>query len=218
MKKGYMAAFFVVILSFAVTFYFYPQLPEEMVTHWNSKGEPDGHMSKLWGSFLVPLMSLGFLILFVVLPKIDPLKANYKSFGKYYHSVVVLIMAFLFYIHTMVLMANSGYSLNMTYMVVGPLSILFILIGYAMTKTKRNWFMGIRTPWTLNSDKVWKKTHEIGGKLFGLYGAFLLIALLMGDFLIEYLVYVVVVPVVFIVISTFVYSYYLYKKEVNDND
>jgi len=215
MKKGYLAAAIIVFLSFAATAYFYPQLPDQMATHWNTQGEPDGHMSKLWGSFLVPGMSLGFLVLFIFLPKIDPLKSNYRFFGKYYHFVVVLIMTFLLYIHTMVLMANSGYSLNMTYMVVGPLSIFFILIGYAMTKTKRNWFMGIRTPWTLNSDYVWKKTHDLGGKLFGLYGAFLIIILFLGDFMVDYLVYVILVPVIFIVISTFVYSYYLYKKEVN---
>ena len=217
MKKSYLAAVFVVVLSFAVTAYFYPNLPENMATHWNTKGEVDSYMPRFWGSMLVPLMSLGMLGLFAVLPKIDPLKANYKFFGKYYQLVVMSVLVFLLYVHAITLMFNSGYEINMTYSVVAPLSIIFILVGYAMTKTKRNWFMGIRNPWTLNSDTVWRKTHDLGGKLFAVYGIILIFAVIFG-FIEDYLLYIIVIPVFVIVAITFIYSYFIYKKEVTNND
>ena len=81
----------IVILSFVVSIYFYPQLPEKMATHWNARGQVDGYMSKDWGLFLMPGVILLIALLFIAIPKIDPLKVNIEKFRKYYDGLIILI-------------------------------------------------------------------------------------------------------------------------------
>ena len=84
MRKALFAITGLVLLSFILSIYFYPQVPEQMATHWNSQGEVNGYMSKLWGLFFMPLMITGLVIMFLVIPRIDPRKENIAKFRKYY--------------------------------------------------------------------------------------------------------------------------------------
>lgn len=213
MDKSGVAMLLIVVVAFAISLYFYPQLPEEMATHWNARGEVDGHMSRFWGTFLLPFITLGLVGLFLVLPKVDPLKRNYPVFKKYYYGVVILVLVFMLYVHVVSLAANLGFSFNMSYVMLFPLALLFLFMGLILPKVRRNWFMGIRTPWTLSSEKVWVKTHEVGGKLFVAYGIFLLVMLLFYDLVADYFTWIVIGPVLLLVAFTFVYSYYEYWKE-----
>ena len=213
MCKAAGAMLLIVLIAFAVSVYFYDQLPEEVATHWNEKGEVDGYMDKFWGTFLIPLMILGFTGLFFVLPKIDPLKRNYPAFKKYYWMIILFLLIFLTYVHFISLAFNLGYELDMMAAVMIPIGILFLFIGYVLPKTKRNWFMGIRTPWTLSSDNVWKKTHEAGGKLFMIFGAFFIVVTLLSPY-IEFNMWFILGPIIVLVGGLFVYSYFLYAKEV----
>jgi uncharacterized membrane protein len=97
----------------------------------------------------------------------------------------------------------------MTVFLSPALAILFYYTGILIENAKRNWFIGIRTPWTMSSDKVWDKTHKIGGKLFKIAGVFTLLAIFFESFA----VFFIVVPVISISIYTIVYSYFEYKKE-----
>jgi len=212
-KKAIVAMLLIVVAAFAVSLYFYPQLPERMATHWNERGEVNGHMSKLWGSFLLPIMLLGLVGLFLVLPKIDPLKRNYPAFKRYYYGVVALVLVFMLYIHIVSLVANMGFAFNMSYIILFPLALLFFFLGLVLPKVKRNWFMGIRTPWTLSSESVWAKTHKLGGWLFVAYGFFLMVMLLFYDLVVGYFTWIIMVPILSLVGFTFVYSYYEYWKE-----
>jgi uncharacterized membrane protein len=184
-------------------------MPEKVASHWNAQGQVNGYLSKFWGVFLVPIISAGMFLLFIFIPRIDPLKSNIQGFRKYFDGFVVLIMCFLLYLYLMTIFWNSGYIFNMTVFLSPALAILFYYTGILIENAKRNWFIGIRTPWTMSSDKVWDKTHKIGGKLFKIAGVFTLLAIFFESFA----VFFIVVPVISISIYTIVYSYFEYKKE-----
>ncbi len=199
----------ILLLSFAIAGYFYPQMPERMASHWNASGDVDGYMSKFWGLFLMPFISLGLSALLIMIPKIDPLKANIEKFKRYYYGFVSLLLIFLLYIYLLTILWNLGLRFNMVQLLAPALGVLFYFCGVLIGKAKRNWFIGIRTPWTLSNEKVWDKTHLIGGRLFKAVG---LVALL-GVFFPSYAILFVLIPVILVSLFTIVYSYFEYQKE-----
>ncbi len=199
----------ILLLSFAIAGYFYPQMPERMASHWNASGDVDGYMSKFWGLFLMPFISLGLSALLIMIPKIDPLKANIEKFKRYYYGFVSLLLIFLLYIYLLTILWNLGLRFNMVQLLAPALGVLFYFCGVLIGKAKRNWFIGIRTPWTLSNEKVWDKTHLIGGRLFKAAG---LVALL-GVFFPSYAILFVLIPVILVSLFTIVYSYFAYQKE-----
>ncbi len=212
-KKITIAIIVVILLSFVIAIYSYQKIEgDKVASHWNVKGEVDGYMSKFWGVFLFPLMFIGLYILFLLIPKIDPLKNNIQKFRKYYDIFVLAIMLFLFYVFILTILANLGYSFNMTTMLMPTIGLLFFGIGMFMKKLKRNWFIGIRTPWTISNDEVWKKTHLLGAKLFKLLG----IIIFLGIFFRKYLLWFILVPVIISVVWLFAYSYLEYRKIVGN--
>lgn len=210
MRKSEIIIFGIIIITFAIGIYYYPQMPEKLASHWNSQGQVDGYTSKFWGLFLMPIISVGMLLLFILIPRIDPLKSNIQQFRKYFDGFVVLIMVFLFYLYLLTIFWNSGYTFNMITFLSPAFAILFYYSGILIENAKRNWFIGIRTPWTMSSDKVWDRTHKIGGKLFKIAGVVTLLAI----FFETYAIYIIVVPLIMVSIYTVVYSYFEYQKEM----
>ncbi|HEY9246476.1 MAG TPA: SdpI family protein [Candidatus Methanoperedens sp.] len=209
MRKSELITFGVIILSLAIGIYYYPHMPEKVASHWNAQGQVDGYISKFWGLFLMPVISMGMLLLFILIPRIDPLKTNIQQFRKYYDGFVVVILVFLFYLYLLTILWNTGYTFNMITFLSPAFAILFYYVGILVENAKRNWFIGIRTPWTLSSDKVWDKTHKIGGKLFKIAG----ILALLGIFFESYAILIIAVPVIIVSIYTVAYSYLEYQKE-----
>ncbi|MCK5332576.1 SdpI family protein [Candidatus Parcubacteria bacterium] len=214
MKNQKTILWLIVAILFLLGAILYPSMPEQMASHWNIDGEVDGYMSKLWGVFLTPFASLGLVIIFLLIPKIDPLKANIEKFRKYYDEFVLLILLFLSYVYLLTIFWNLGYRFNMTTMIFLMIAPLFYYSGILIENAKRNWFIGIRTPWTLSSEKVWNKTHQIGGKLFKLSGALVLLGILFE----RYALFFVIVPILLSSVYLFVYSYYEYQKENKDDN
>lgn len=210
MKKTTIISVSILVLSFILAIYFYPQMPEKMVSHWNTQGEVDGVLPKFWGLFLMPLISAGLLLLFWLIPKIDPLKANLKKFRKYFDGFVLLILGFLFYIYLLSIFWNIGLRFNMPQVLAPAFAALFYYLGILTEKAKRNWFVGIRNPWTLSNEKVWEKTHQISGKLFKITGGIALLTI----FIPNYALYFILIPIISVSIFTFVYSFLVYQKEV----
>jgi len=206
MRKSELIVLVIVLLSFAIAVHFYPQMPEKMASHWNAKGQVDGYMSRFWGLFLMPTISLGLLVLFILIPMIDPLKENIEKFRTYFDGFIVLLILFLFYIYLLTIFWNIGMRFNMTRLLAPALGALYYSIGILTENAKRNWFIGIRTPWTLSDDRVWDKTHKIGGRLFKIAG----IIALLGFFFPSIAIYFMVVPVILVAVYTFVYSYFEY--------
>ncbi|HEW91656.1 MAG TPA: SdpI family protein [Thermotogaceae bacterium] len=209
MRKSEVIVLGVILLSFIIGIYFYPQMPEKIASHWNAQGQVDGYMSKFWGLFLMPLLSMILFLLFIAIPKIDPLKHNIEKFRKYYDGFVVLIIVYLFYVYLLTIFWNIGIRFSMVQPLAPAMGILFYYIGILTENAKRNWFIGIRTPWTLSSEKVWEKTHKIGGKLFKTAGAFAFI----GVFFQSYALFFILVPIILVAAYTIIYSYFEYQKE-----
>ena len=187
------------------------QLPDQMASHWGPNDQVDGYMSKFWGVFLMPLITLGMMVLFLVIPGIDPLKANIAQFRDVFNLFITLIVAFMLYVYALSLRWNLGHTdFGMSKAMLPALGILFIFIGYLLRKAKRNFFIGIRTPWTLSSDKVWDETHRVGSVLFIVSGVFALIGSLFGGMTAFWFLFV---PIIGSTLVTLVYSYMLYQKE-----
>ena len=187
------------------------QLPDQVPSHWNANDEVDGTMPRFWGVFLMPLITLGMFGLFLVLPAIDPLKANIAQFRETFNIFIVLIVAFMLYTHGLTLAWGLGYqSFKMSAAMLPFMGILFIAIGYLLRQAKRNFFIGIRTPWTLSSDSVWDKTHQLGSVLFMLSGAFAILGGFLGGMTAFWLMFV---PLIGSTLFLVVYSYVLYKNE-----
>ena len=210
LTKSEIAIAVIVLLLFAIGGYFYPRMPERIASHWNAQGQVDGYMSKFWGLFLLPFISFILSLFLILIPKIDPLRANIERFKKYYYRFIMLIILFLFYLYILTILWNSGIRFNMLQFLAPAFGIIFYYCGVLIEKTKRNWFIGIRTPWTLSSENVWDKTHKIGGKLFKLAG----VAALLGVFLPGYAVFLLIIPAILAAVYTVLYSYIEYQKEI----
>ncbi|MGA2913671.1 MAG: SdpI family protein [Methanoregula sp.] len=202
------------IFMFVMTIFFYPALPDRVVSHWNAAGQADGYISKFWGLGLIPLIMTACIALFTVIPRIDPLKMNYEKFRNYYEGFILLFILYLLAVQVQIILWSSGYQVspNRTF----PLlfGILFIYIGFLLEHAEQNWFVGIRTPWTLSSEAVWKKTHAIGGKLFKIAGIVSFVGLLFRDFAIWF----ILVPVLAVAVFTVAYSYFAFQKEKENSE
>jgi uncharacterized membrane protein len=210
MKKTTILSISIIIISFAIALYLYPQMPEKMASHWNASGNVDGYMSRFWGTFLMPIVLLALFFLLVWIPTIDPLKKNIEKFRKYYDGFILFMIAFLFYIYLLTIVWNLGKGFNMTLWLLPAMGILFYYLGILIENAKRNWFIGIRTPWTLSSDIVWAKTHKLGGKLFKALAAVIVIGMFLG----KNSIWFILVPVLAVTIYIIVYSYFMYQKEI----
>lgn len=211
MKKINWITITVIILSFLIGIISYSYLPNQIASHWGANGEVNGYMNKFWGVFLLPLISIALFLLFSFLPKIDPFKKNYEKFRGYYDSFILIIILFMFFILLLTIFWNLGIVFNMNTAIIPALGFLFIYIGIVFKNTKRNWFFGIRTAWTLSSDRVWKKTHELGSKLFIISGLITFI----GLFFPKCMLWFVLVPVILSSIVCVIYSYVIYGKKNN---
>ena len=197
-----------ILATFAVALYLYPMMPEQMASHWNMYGEVDGYMDKFWGLFFIPVMSVAMFVLFLILPSIDPMKKNIQKFRKYYDGFILVFTLFFLYLYVLMISWNLGYTFNMMQSLIPAFAGLFYYMGVMIGHARRNWFVGIRTPWTMSSDKVWDKTHKLGGKLFRIFG----IIILLGILIPKYAFFILMIPAIGVSLFTVLYSYLEFRS------
>ncbi|HII15065.1 MAG TPA: SdpI family protein [Nanoarchaeota archaeon] len=197
----------VITASFLLAAYFYPWMPEKVASHWDAGGNVNGYMPAFWGLFIMPIISLALFLLFLALPLLDPLRKNIEKFRNYFEWFIAVLVSFMFYMLLLVLGWNLGLRFNMMQMMVPAFAIMIYFCGVMMGKAKRNWFIGIRTPWTMSSDKVWGRTHALGARLFKAAAVVSLAGLLFPD----YAIWLLAAPVLLVSIYTLVYSYVKYR-------
>jgi len=198
---------FVIIFSILV----YPSLPEQVPSHWNAEGIIDAYSSKNFAVLFFPGLILAIYLLMIWVPRFDPLKKNYPSFAVPYYWIRTALVLFFSALYVFTIWTALGGGLNINYFMTPAISLLFILMGLYLPQVKKNYFVGIKTPWTLASEESWNKTHALGGKLFVLAGLITLLGLFFSD----KAVCIMLAAVALAVIISFVYSYIIYKKAEN---
>lgn len=167
MKKYFLISLVLSLLALTASLMLYAELPNQLPTHWNFNGEIDGYGHKGWAAFLMPGIMLALsLIIFGALPRFSPAKFEVESFRSTYGLISVLTIALLGYIHGIILWVSLDQTMEVGRALVGGIMIFFIVMGNYMGKVRRNFWMGIRTPWTLASERVWNETHRIGAWSF----------------------------------------------------
>ncbi len=209
MKTIQVIAILIVVLSFALACMAYQALPENVISHWDISGNPNGHSSKVLFVSLFPALSLFFLAIYLILPKIDPNMSAYEGFEHEYGRLFVALLAFMQYIFALSVIFNMGIKLNITQWLAPAFALLFYFIGKIMLAAKQNYFVGFRTPWTLASAPVWDKTNKLAGKMFLAASA----VSLTGIFIPEIGMAVSVGIVITTAIVGFFYSYLEFQKE-----
>ncbi|MFQ6581314.1 SdpI family protein [Priestia megaterium] len=189
-----------------------PHLPATMPIHWGANGEADGFATKINAMILtVGIMVLIYFIIAFV-PRIDPRKENYKYFSKTYNIVLNAVLLLFFFVNMSTILQGLGYNVPMSYIAPIMAGLVFIIIGNYLQRVRSNYFMGIRTPWTLSNETVWKKTHRLSGKLFFIGGLLILISAFLPD---GYKSVIMWGSIVLCVAIPYLYSYLAYKKEMN---
>ncbi|MEN3780796.1 MULTISPECIES: SdpI family protein [Priestia] len=189
-----------------------PHLPATMPIHWGANGEADGFATKINAMILtVGIMVLIYFIIAFV-PRIDPRKENYKYFSKTYNILLNAVLLLFFFVNMSTILQGLGYNVPMSYIAPIMAGLVFIIIGNYLQRVRSNYFMGIRTPWTLSNENVWKKTHRLSGKIFFIGGLLILISAFLPD---GYKSVIMWGSIVLCVAIPYLYSYVAYKKEMN---
>ncbi|WKZ25108.1 MAG: DUF1648 domain-containing protein [Patescibacteria group bacterium] len=192
-------------------FFAYNILPDQVVAHWDASGRPDGYMGKFWALFLWPMIIVLFTIFFVLLPKIDPIKNGIASFRRVYNMFWLILSIFILYILLIILSWNFGFKFNFIVLILPALAFVWFCLGELLANSKRNWFVGIRTPWTMSSDKVWQSTHFLAGKLYKISAVFALLGLAFKGEQGVALAFGLI-PVIVSALGLVVFSYFEYKR------
>lgn len=156
----------VLAAMFAAAAWAWGRVPDQIPVHWNAAGEVDGYGGRFMGLLLIPLVTLGMHLLFMVLPAIDPCGTNYEGFAKVYAIFRAAILTFMGAVYAATTLVALGYSVDMAKVITVSLGLLFMGLGSLLSEVRPNRFVGIRTPWTLSSTRSWTKTHRLGGWLF----------------------------------------------------
>lgn len=187
-----------------------PNLPAEVASHWGLDGEPDGWSSRTTAVFVLPLIGLGIAALLAFLPRIDPRHKNVELHAGTYWLVANASLMVIAAIHIGMIAFNLGWPVPLTRIVAIGIGGLFVLIGNVMTRMRPNWFMGIRTPWTLSSDVVWRRTHRVGGYGFVIGGILVILAGLLRP---SWASWVMLASVGAAALVSVVYSYVVWRDE-----
>lgn len=189
-----------------------PKLPEKLPVHWNASGQVDRYGGQAEALYLMPAISLFLLLLLWALPQLSPKGKDIEAFRPQYDATIVALCALMTAIHVAVLL-NAMRSFDVSRVVFGAVCLLFVFIGNLLGKTTRNYWMGIRTPWTLESDAVWEKTHRMAGRWMVGTG---LLGFLVGVFTPWPLVSIVLILVG--ALFPVIYSYFVYRGTTPSDD
>ena len=204
----------IMLVPFFYLGYVWNSLPEKVPIHWNLNGEIDNWGSKysLIGiSFLLPVLTY---VLMLVVPKIDP-KNRIESMGGKYRQFKFILVSFMSVLAFVIIYISNNKKLSSPSMIVILVGILFVFMGNYFKVIKQNYFIGIKTPWTLESEEVWKLTHLLAGKLWVIGGIVIVICSLVLPENLNFYFFISITAVISIV--PIVYSYLIYKKLKNNN-
>lgn len=200
----------IVLLPFIYLAYIWNQLPEKVPMHWNINGEIDRYGEKIELIIIPILLPLLIYIIFLVVPKIDP-KNKLNKMGNKLQSIKFLSTTFISILALFIIYTAKNESFTNPNYIVLLIGILYIIFGNYFKTIKANYFIGIRTPWTLESETVWKKTHKFGGKLWFAGGIIIVITSLILEKETNFTIFLIITGIITII--PIAYSYLIFKNE-----
>lgn len=205
---------FITILPLVYLFIVWNDLPDQVPMHWNFQGEIDRYGSKASLGWLVLLMNVPIYLLLLFLPKIAAKQESIERMGKKYYRLRLILQIFIAALVLAILLASSGATQTPIESLLAYCFLFFMLsFGNYMGSIRQNHFMGIRTPWTLENEAVWKKTHQLGGRLWigGAIIGFILLFFLPKNWALMSIIFLMILP---LLLATG-YSFVLFKKLKN---
>jgi uncharacterized membrane protein len=199
----------ILLIPFMYAAYVWNDLPERMPTHWGINGEPNGYGSKTFGGLFLPFLNVALYFFMRIVPKIDPRKRNYADFQSAFTNIRFGLTLFMTLLYFFVVQAALGNNLFISKGIEILVLLLFAFLGNYLRTVRPNWFIGIRTPWTMESPEVWKRTHELGGKLFFYTGILGIILVLLCSASYAWITFVLIIASTFV---TIIYSFVLFQK------
>ena len=199
-----------VAAMFVAALMVWPSAPAEIPVHWNASGNVDRYGGKFEGLLGLPLLALGLYLLMRYLPRVDPGRANYPRFGGAYTAIRAGVLLFMAGIYAMVITWVLKAPIDISRAVPVAVGALFVLFGSVLGQVKPNWFVGIRTPWTLSSAESWARTHRLGGWIFIALGVLFAVT---GAFKLGSFGYVVIGAALAAVAALVVYSYFIWRRD-----
>jgi immunity protein, SdpI family len=188
----------------------YGRLPERVPRHLSLSGNADAWTSRAIAVWLVPTIALGIWLVLRWLPAIDPRRANYAKFQGAYDFMVDATVTVLVAVHLGTLAAAIGLPVHVEQVAMAGLGFALVLIGNLLPLTRSNFFAGIRTPWTLSSDRVWERTHRFGGYLFAAAGVVTFVAAFLGP---KVSAAATAISVGAAAVASVLYSYIVWRRE-----
>ncbi|MEO7067171.1 MAG: SdpI family protein [Rhodanobacter sp.] len=196
-----------VLIAAVTAVWLYPVLPAQVPMHWDLQGNVNGTMPRFWAAAFPALSVLGLALLTAILPVISPHRFEIAPFASVYNLLMLVVQGVILFIGVSALLLGAGYAVPMPTVAALAIGVLFMVLGNYMGKLRKNFFIGIRTPWTLASSAVWERTHRLGGRVFVLAGLLLVIGSLAGVPL-----WVTLSVVVTAALIPCVYSYVIYRQ------
>ena len=206
-RQAFIVGLCLVIIAAGVSAFFYDRVPPIMPSNWDAAGRVNGYMPRFWGLAMMPLIMAFTWSLLPILPRISPRQFSLGDSIGAFNLVVIGILAVFLALHIVIVQAATGAAIRIQTVVPALVGALLIFIGNYMSKLRKNFFIGVRTPWTLASDEVWSRTHRLAGWAFALGGIALIVESIVG---VNPLVFTAIIALV--VALPVVYSYVLYKK------
>ncbi len=200
----------IIALLFVAAIWFYSIFPESVAVFWNFNGQASRFAPPLVAAFVLPIFTFFIYLAFLFLPQLDSHREQYYRFAYSYHQLKDVVIAFLGFIYFTISFAALDYPINVSFWVPIFVAMLFVWLGTALDKFKYNWFVGIKTPWTRQSLKVWDKTHQIGGRLFTVAGALIALTTVAPS---GFRLPLFILAILLVIFGPTVYSGILYWKE-----
>ncbi len=167
MKRNYLlAGGLVVLITVAVTLAFYSHLPETVPVHWNLHGQADRFGPRWEGLVLMPAVMAGVILLVAALPWLSPERYRVNGAGSGYLQVMLILLVFLACLQVTTLASAAGHHLPVAKIALGGVSTLLAALGFVLPRLPRNFYVGVRTPWTLADPRVWEATHRFAAWCF----------------------------------------------------
>lgn len=187
----------------------YPHLPAQVPGHWNIHGDIDAYYPRWFGAFFAPLLAIAIYLLMLFTPLIDPRRENYIRFAGAYTFMRWVLVLFMGILWAVTVLVALGYPVNVALVIKAMVAVLLLVIGNFMGQFRHNYFVGIKTPWTLANEEVWHRTHRMAARIWVLGG---LLCLVMAFFQTTWAAYMYLGSVLIMVVVPTIYSYLLFGK------